>query len=275
MPVIRHRILTLGIGAAGAVLSLLSCTLSRSAVDVVLPQPSPAATATPDSGDWRAVAPGVERRDVRLKFGRSFDVTAVAVRLDPALVRFEVHYSPGAPYSLNEWQTMLQPVVVVNGGFFDESDRVLGLLVNSQGAFGQSFSGFGGMFQVAAGGVRVRSLVSEPYQGEPLQQAIQSFPMLIETGGVLAPQGDGFEVPSRRSVVGQDRAGRIILIVVPLGMISLADLQHGLLNSDLDLAIAVALDGGRSTGLAIAAGAYRETYPALDQLPSVIAVFSP
>lgn len=270
-----NRILTLTIGTVGAVLSLFGCTLSRSAVDVVLPQPSPPATATPDDGDWQAVAPGVERRAIRLRVDGSVDVTAVAVRLDPAIVRFEVHYSPGAPYSLDDWRTMLQPTVLVNGGFFDENDRILGLLINSQGVFGQSFVGFGGMFQVDAAGARVRSLVTEPYRGEPLQQAIQSFPVLIERGGVMAPQGDGFDVRSRRTVVGQDRAGRIILLVVPLGVISLMDLQQALLNSDLSLDIAVALDGGRSTGLAVWAGAYQEVYPALDQLPSVIAVYAP
>lgn len=272
---IQNRIMTRGMGTVGAALLLLGCTLTRSAVDIVLPPPSPTATTAPQDDNWQTVAPGVERRDLRLEVESGFDVMAVAARLDPALVRFEVHYSPGAPYSLDEWRTMLQPTVVINGGFFDEANQALGLVVNSQGVFGQSFSGFGGMFQVDASGASVRSLVSEPYQGEPLQQAIQSFPLLIEIGGVLAAQGDGFEVPSRRSVVGQDRAGRIILLVVPLGLISLADLQHALLATDLDLAIAVALDGGRSTGLAISAGAHQEVYPALDQLPSVIAVFAP
>ena len=159
-----------------------------------------------------------------------------------------------------------EAALIVNGGFFDEADRALGLVISDGQASGQSFSGFGGMLQVDGAGTRVRSLVGEPYAGEPLFQAVQAFPMLIEAGGVPAPQGDGFREVSRRTVVAQDRAGRILFIAVPGSFVSFADLQAWLLASDLDLWAAFALDGGRSTGLYIG-GAADEMYPALDQLP--------
>jgi uncharacterized protein YigE (DUF2233 family) len=228
------------------------------------------------ASDWRTVAPGVERRDMHLPIAsQTTQGKAMLVRLDPAVVTFRVHYSPSAPHWLAEWRDLLpQAEVIVNGGFFDETDQALGLLV-SDGAFsGQSFVGFGGMFQVTGSGVRVRSLVSEPYQGEPLLQAVQAFPMLIDRPQLPALEGDEFNQRARRAWVGQDSAGRII-IGVTHNWISLVELQRWLLASDLDLQVAFALDGGRSAGLLVNVEGAEEMYAALDQLPAVIAVYSP
>lgn len=251
---------------------LLSCTLTVTDDIILTPQFDPVVA---DVG-WEMVAPGVERREMDIELRGEPNVRAVIVRLDPALVSFRVHYSPGNPYNVDEWRVQLpQAVMLVNGNFFDELDQALGLLVADGTAYGQTFSGYGGMFQVDAMGVaRVRSLVGEPYYGEALWQAAQAFPMLIEAGGVLASQGEGFDRPSRRTAVGQDHQGRIIFILTPYGMISLADFQDWLFNdSHLDLAITFNLDGGRSTGMVLYTPAGDLSYPAFDRLPSVIAVY--
>lgn len=254
---------------AAAFIVLLGCNAVHIADTVTLaPQGS---TATYD--EWRTVANGIERRDHDV--ARPGDRAMHMVRLDPAQVTFRVHYSPGAPLTLAGWVDILpNAAVIVNGAFFDENDRALGLIVSDGQVHGVSFVDFGGMFQVDAAGERVRSLVGEPYHGEGLTQAVQGFPMLIEAGGVLARQGDGFDRASWRTWIGQDRAGRI-LIGVTHQMISLADLQTWLLTSDLDLYIAFGLDGGRSAGLLLNLPGRDEVYPALDRLPSVIAVYSP
>ncbi|WP_162909986.1 phosphodiester glycosidase family protein [Aggregatilinea lenta] len=259
-------------------MALVGCTLARGVSDVatsvspVPPTPTRAPTVQPESG-WTAIAPGVERRDDRVTMAGGGTFTAVVIRLDPAQVTFRVHYSPGEPLRMDEWRDRLgDAAVIVNAGFFDESDNALGLIVSDGQASGQSFAGFGGMFQVDMGSVRVRSLVAEPYYGESLLQAAQAFPMLVEAGGVAAPQGSGFDEGSRRTVAAQDRSGRILFIAVPGAFLSFAELQAWLLSSDLDLNIAFALDGGRSTGLVIR-GADPQVFPSLDQLPTVIAAY--
>lgn len=220
---------------------------------------------------WRTVISGIERRD--LDVSRVGDRAMHIVRLDPHRVTFRVHYRPGTPLMLPGWvEALPTAAVIVNAAFFDDTDHVVGLLVSDGQAYGTSFVDFGGMFQVDAAGVRVRSLVAEPYQGEALTQAVQAFPMLIEVDGVLARQDAGFERPSFRTWIGQDRAGRIV-IGVTHQMISLADLQTWLIDSDLDLHIAFALDGGRSTGLLVNVPGHDEMYPAFDRLPSVIAIY--
>lgn len=228
------------------------------------------------TGGWLPVAAGIEQRALELEVSAGRQVSVVAVRLDPAQVTFRVHYTPGEPHTMGEWRALLPDAdVIVNGAFFDELHQALGLVVSEGRFYGLSFEGYGGMFQVTTGGVRVRSLVSDPYLDEALWQAVQGFPMLIETGGVLASQGEGFDEGSRRTAVGQDRAGRILFIVVPYSRVTLAEFQQGLLGSDLDLHIAFGLDGGRSTGMIVRTSQGDELTPALDQTPSVIAAYAP
>ena len=255
-----------------ACLVLFGCTLTRVADSVT---PPPPATSAPVS-DWQIIAAGIERRDVDLRLSGGRHARAVVLRLDPALVAFRVHYSPDDPHTITGWRdTLPQAAVILNGSFFDETHRALGLLVSDGQVFGQSFVGFGGMFQVSASGVRVRSLVGEPYYSEALIQAVQAFPMLIEAGGVLAPQGDGFDSRSRRTLIAQDWNGRILVAVIPNDLVSLADVQGWLITSDLDIYVALGLDGGKSSGLTVSVPGYGETYPNLDKVPSVIAVYLP
>jgi uncharacterized protein YigE (DUF2233 family) len=256
-----------------AVAVLIGCNAVRVADQHSLVTPETGSNA---GNGWRTVTRGVERCDMHLPIAsQTTQGRMMLVRLDPAVVTFRVHYSPGAPRWLAEWRDLLpQAAVLVNGGFFDETDQALGLLV-SDGVFsGQSFVGFGGMFQVTGGGVRVRSLVSEPYQGEPLLQAVQAFPMLIDPARMPVLEGDEFDQRARRAWAGQDSAGRI-LFGVTHDWISLAELQRWLLSSDLDLQVAFALDGGRSAGLLVNVPGADETYAAVDQLPAVIAVYAP
>jgi len=254
-----------------ALLALWGCNLSRAGH--VLPTASPL-PADPAAG-WMAIAPGIEVREMDLPVASLLARgTMVVVRLDPATVTLRVHYTPGEAHSLAEWQQALpEAQIIVNGAFFDEANRALGLLVSDGQVYGRSFTGFGGMLQVDGAGMRVRSLVTEPYQGESLWQAVQAFPLLLE-GGTLAAQGPGFDERSRRTWVGQDRFGRI-LFGATHNLIGLADLQAWLLGTDLDLTIAFALDGGRSTGMTIRTPAYQRVLPSFDRLPSVIAIYRP
>jgi hypothetical protein len=249
----------------------LGCNLTRLTDSVTLPPP-----VTPIvMSDWRLIAQGIERRDYDAPLGDGQEARVILLRFDPALVTFKVHYRPGDPLTISGWRDALpQATVIVNSSFFDETDRALGLVISDEQVYGQSFVGFGGMFQVDTnGGARVRSLVGEPYQGGLLLQAAQGFPMLIEAGGVLAPQGDGFDQRSYRTMLAQDVWGRILIAVIPYNRVSLAAMQNWLINSDLNIDMAFGLDGGRSTGLSVSIPGHNETYPSLDQVPSVIAVY--
>ena len=96
--------------------------------------------------------------------------------------------------------------------------------------------------------------------------------MLVEPGGILGFGADRENhVSARRTVIAQDRAGRILFIVTPQGYFTLYGLSAYLTGSDLDLDIAINLDGGGSTGLLVANP--REEIPSRVLLPFVILVY--
>jgi exopolysaccharide biosynthesis protein len=73
-------------------------------------------------------------------------------------------------------------------------------------------------------------------------------------------------------VIGQDKNGRILFIVAPRGYFTLHQLSAYLTESDLNLDIAINLDGGGSTGLYVANP--REIISSDRPLPFVILVYA-
>ena len=101
---------------------------------------------------------------------------------------------------------------------------------------------------------------------------LQSFPVLVKPGGEPGfPAELEDNVTARRTVIAQDREGRILLLVSPRGDFTLHRLSLHLTNSDLDLDIALNLDGGPSTGIMLAEP--REVIPSQTLLPIVILVY--
>jgi len=234
----------------------------------------PTAGAALPEGTCQSGAEGVElcQRSVRLGAGAS-QAQVLIVRMDPAAVHLRVAYAPDAPAPLSAWFRQSQPLLALNGGFFDPHYRSTALLVSDGVAHGQSYTGFGGMLSVASDGqIDLRSLRDQPYDSaESLQQALQSFPMLIFPGGQVAPiEEDGAR--ARRSVVAFDRSGRLLVIVCPTSSFTLRGLADWLAQSDLDIERALNLDGGASTGLFLDAGSARAQIDSFDRLPIVLLV---
>jgi hypothetical protein len=253
--------------------ALFGCLLSQTPpTPIPTPTAAPIPTAEPAAADWRALAPGLEQRSYRP--GGSLFGQLYVLRIDPALYRFQVHYRPGSPLAISGWERELPAATsFVNANFFDPNHVILGLLVADGVVFGQSYQGRGGMFQVQNGQPRVRSLIAEPYAGEPLEQAVQAFPMLVQNGqAAYTPAAQ--ERVSRRTVVAQDSQGRILLMVTPLTGLTLEDLSQYLPTTDMQLVNALNLDGGGSTMLYVRpAGGQPERLPSLDPVPAVLAVY--
>ena len=105
------------------------------------------------------------------------------------------------------------------------------------------------MVVITAAGLEVRSLVEQPYQAtENIAAALQSFPLLVKPGGEPGFPEEDFRT-SRRTVIAQDGQGRVLFLVAPLGYFTLYQLSQWLVSSDLEVQIALNLDGGASTGL--------------------------
>ncbi len=247
--------------------------------DTAVPQPSldppsstPQPTRIPDTG-WEAMHPGFERRIVHLfdEDGRTLEQLYI-LRIDPNLYEFKVDYRPGAPQMLPDWLTQTGALAVVNGGFFTEEFLATGLIVVDGQVSGTSYGDFAGMFAVTNGMPDVRWLGERPYSPtEPIQYALQSFPILVKPGGGAGYTEDDGR-PNRRTVIGMDRNGRIIIIVTPWGYFSLYSLSQYLLQSDLNLDIALNLDGGTSSGVLLANP--DEQISGYVPVPSVISIYA-
>ena len=287
---ILHSLLfILLIGTGGSIVYLFNTTPStacaapaegprQGAATFIIPTPSLSGTFEPgpDTG-WSSLQPGLERRVIRIYNEQNQPIESVYIwRLDQNCFRMDVAYDE-RPKSLQTWQEETNAVMVVNGGYFSiENERYFpdGLTIVNGEAFGSSFEGFGGMLAINRSRAELRWLVQKPYHSyEPLQAALQSFPILVQPGGELGfPAERENNARARRTVIGQDRDGRILLIVAPQGYFTLHELSVYLTESDLNLDIAVNLDGGGSTGILVENP--REIISPTRPLPFVILVYA-
>jgi exopolysaccharide biosynthesis protein len=197
-------------------------------------------------------------------------------RLDQNLFRLDVAYHV-TPQSLEDWQRETNARMVINGGFFRvENEKYIpnGLTIVNGQALGDSYEGFGGMLAIHEGLAQLRWLVQEPYDtGEQLWAALQSFPLLVKPGGELGfPAEFEDNLQARRTAIAQDREGRILFLLAPRGHFTLHQLSLFLTGSDLNLNIAINLDGGPSSGIMLAEP--REVILSQSLLPIVILVYS-
>jgi uncharacterized protein YigE (DUF2233 family) len=220
--------------------------------------------------------PGLERRVIEINNAQHSHVESLYIwRLDQKYFRLDVAYNE-RPRTLDTWQKETNAAMVINGGYFSiRNEKYIpdGLTVVNGQASGRSFAGFGGMLAIDQTRAELRWLVQEPYNSyESLRAALQSFPILVQPGGELGfPSERDNHARARRTVIAQDRDGRILFLLAPEGYFTLHELSVYLTASDLHLDIALNLDGGGSTGILVANP--REIISPGTLLPFVILVY--
>ena len=232
--------------------------------------PVPAQAAPTGDTGWIAGTSGLEMRKLKLNVDER-DVAIIIARLDLTRVRLRVGYAPSKPQTLDAWLGGTHPLLLINGGFFDQSFQTSALLVSDGTSSGTSYDGFGGMLTVASNGTTtIQPLRDQPYDpGQPFDQALQSFPMLVFPGGA-APGVEWNSKRDRRSALAFDRAGRLLVIACPQSSFTLNEFATWLRTSDLDIDRALNLDGGASTALFIDAGPAQERIDPFSRLPIVL-----
>lgn len=240
------------------------------------PTPRPAAAAlqsgadTPDTG-WLTIGQGIERRRILVDVN-GLQVPVHLARFDPARVAFRVGYAPDTPPLLAGWCRQPDSLAVINGGFFDTSNQSTALVIREGIVSGSSYQGQGGMFAIDSSGMlSLRHLADQPYSpDEPLQEALQGWPMLVKPGNVLAYTNAADSDRARRSVIALDSAGRVLLLVAPTSSFTLYELGQWLLASDLEIQAALNLDGGSSSGMCLHTSHHQERIDAFVPLPLVL-----
>jgi hypothetical protein len=238
-------------------------TLAPSNLPTLFPTPSP----TPTADGWDTVAQGLEQRTYLTPDQYVYQT----IRIDPAYYTFRAHYRPGELLTLNEWREVLPgAAVIVNANFFTTENTVLGLLISDGVVYGQSFVDNGATFFVENGVPGIRSNLRQPYRGEPYEQAVQAFPNLVIDGEAAYNNSNDYR-PSRRTIVGQDRQGRIVLMVTPGFGPGLYNVSQYLPTTDIGFVNAFNLDGGGSTMMYVAPVEY--VLRSIDPVPAVLAAY--
>ena len=236
-----------------------------------VPSPTP---IIPDTG-WLNIRSGFEQREINLVSPQNNVMeTMVVFRIDPQQYRFEIHHQRDM-LSLESWQQQTNALAVLNGGYFQITNELYyptGLTVSSGELFGASYGDFAAMFTSTNGQVDLRWLAEQPYSSEEsIEHALQSFPILIKPGGVLGfPSEYEDYQTARRTAIGIDQDGRVVLIFTKGNFFTLHMLSAYLAESDLNLDIAVNLDGGPSTGFLLLEPYYK--IPSGTGLPFVITI---
>lgn len=237
-------------------LIFLSGCISSEVMTPVVPSapigtPRPSVAAAPDDSGWQEIQPGLEYRELRVKMEERSDRLRLA-RVDPARVQLRVLYDPHQPRQISAWLNSTSALLVVNGNYFDPQYQALGLIISEDVTAGRVYEGFGGTLAIGENSVKVRANIVEPYRSdEGLRYALQNFPMLVLPGGHANDQIEDNQQRAPRSAVAQDRSGRIVFVVSPLTLFTLTEFGQWLAASDLDLDVALNLDGGTSSGLLV------------------------
>lgn len=200
--------------------------------------------AQSDTKLWRTVSPGVRFRtfSVRDEFS---SVNITALRFAPN--RF--HVATGAMLDANGWRVRERGIAAANGGFFDASDRPMGLRASRNKRLFKLRRADWGVFAVTNRGARV--VHTRDYESlrkrERVLEAVQCGPRLVVNGRVtqLKPQS------ARRTGIGIARDGSVVLAIADdamsfSGWATLWNARDGLNCRD-----ALNLDGGGSTQMAL------------------------
>jgi len=240
----------------------------------------PTTEATPRTLDmgWDLLQSGLERRLLNIYDNNNQFVESLHIlRLNQNLFRLDVAYNE-IPKDLEDWQAETKALIVVNGGYFRiEDDKYIpnGLAIVKGKAFGDSYDTFAGMLAINENGAELRWLANNPYDPtEELWAGLQSFPLLVKPDGKLGfSKQNEDNLQARRTVIGQDKDGKLFFMVASKGYFTLHQLSAFLTASDLNLDIAINLDGGPSSGI-IMDNYPQETISAQTPLPIVILVYS-
>jgi uncharacterized protein YigE (DUF2233 family) len=218
----------------------------------------------PSPPRWEAVAPGLEYRRQSVAGGQ---VELALLRADLRRVELEVAdvRRPGrAAASARELGREGQALAAVNGGFFDEQGKPLGLLLHAGRQTNPLRRVDWGVFSV----IQSQARIAHARDGVPrgASEALQCGPRLVIRGRIPAFK-PGL---ARRSGIGITAEGRVIIAVSSQGQLTLRDFARAL--KAFGCRDALNLDGGGSTQLYLHTSRVTCDVPGAWPVPSALVV---
>lgn len=190
--------------------------------------------------EFRDHSPGVRHATLLDGGAEAFEVDLTRIELQVIEARAQ-----GRPSSVvSELGPVAKALFAVNGGYFDERGRPLGLLVSQSRPLNRLRRTDWGVLSVDGGG-RAALVHTRDYKPKATTEfAMQAGPRLVVDGEILKlkPQWD------RRTAIGITTDPHRVVIVVTRTAVSLDALAH-LFKDALGCPFALNLDGGSSTQL--------------------------
>jgi uncharacterized protein YigE (DUF2233 family) len=254
-----------------------------------------AAEKSPPAGvPWKILAPGLSFFRWPVRSSNSPDNNLAILRIDSEQWSFKVFFNK-EPKSVEEWQQTTGAAVICNGGYYQENFVPAGrILVNGTSVGPLKNRHMKAMFlaEPRKGLLQIPKAtiidLKDPDSEEKIsayEQGIQSFPVLLDPKGQVRVNPSSFQ--DSRTVIAQDQAGIIYLLVTEKAYFTLFDLGNYLKDLPLNFRFILNLDGGSKTQLLIRFGTYnfrisgrsetsppaRLFIPETIKLPSVIGLF--
>lgn len=214
---------------------------------------SASSLATPKSAYvWSELQSGLHYATFSFDSGETARTTIHAFAIDPHLFRIDLAVADKneAGNTIATLARQSGAILAINGGFFADDHRSIGLLVRSGEIINkQHGTSWWGIFSIEAEGPTIH----QPHDYHPLpttKMAIQAGPRLV-VNGVVSPKLK--EEHDARSAIGITRSGDVLFVVTEGAGLTLGEFAERLVlprwQGGLECDNALNLDGGGSTQL--------------------------
>ncbi len=212
-----------------------------------------------------AVANGLEK--IVYWHGSSTNEYLLLYKIDPEKYTFSTEHTSSAR-SIANWQADLRtPALIVNGAYFHEDYSPSGMLIIDAQQIGSRVFDFdkSAILELEP----LPNIIDTNTSPAPtdLRNALQSYPLLIKQGRAGIEKDS--ELLARRTFFGIDTDKDIYIGILPKSELSLFTLSRVLERMPINWATVINLDGGPSSGIAVAND---EIHNSIFPVPNVIIV---
>ena len=184
------------------------------------------------------------------------------IRLEPQSYRFSIHWDPNGTRTAEQWQQEFHAAVVVNGSYFgDQFVPLTPLRTHGRSSGPTTYASHHGAFVIDRQYVDILDLQHNNVFTAigKFPDAMVSYPLLLDAGGKnRAVESTGWF--ASRNFIGLDINDKVVLGATETGFFTLHRLGEFLRNGQLDLRIALNLDGGPLVAQVVQAGAFTRNF---------------
>ena len=241
-----------------------------------------ATLAITDAGTWRPIQRGVEFRKITMERSEpAYGLELKLLRLDSQFIVPRVLHAEQFQLKSASAKTFAEKagaIAAINANYFDEKGRPLAYLKTAEKEINRGVSKHGlytGVFGLGESGPFVTH--RDEFQPAQAGEALQSGPLLLHRNASVEVL-TGLGRYARRSVIGMDKEGRLLIAVsdTVIGGLSFAELQELFVQSkwQMNAVELLNLDGGGSAQLYLKSGKFEEWLPGTSEVPVAIGFFS-